>query len=177
MTRDSYTIRPAVLSDHALLKNLYQQVARVPGGIAREYDEIDDLYIDTMLTSSLNNGIMLVAQVDDALVGAINAYILQPRCFAHMLAGLTIGVDPAYQGHGIGKALFSTFLAQVERDYPTIARVELMVRDSNSKAIALYESLGFRKEGYLQKRIMNVAGNFEADICMGWFNPAYKQIQ
>ena len=93
MFKDSYTIRSAALSDHLLLKHLYEQVARVAGGIAREYDEIDDQYIDSMLTSSLKNGIILVAQLDDTIIGSISTYKLQPRCFSHMLGGLTIGVD------------------------------------------------------------------------------------
>lgn len=175
MIQDSYTIRSAQLSDHLLLKALYQQVARVPGGIAREYDEIDDAYIDTMLTSSLKNGIILVAQLDDIIIGSVSAYRLQPRCFSHMLAGLTIGVDPAYQGKGVGRALFTELLSIIKRDWPTIARVELMVRESNTKAIALYELLGFKKEGYLEKRVMSGSGILESDICMVWMNLAYKQ--
>jgi ribosomal protein S18 acetylase RimI-like enzyme len=175
MLKDGYKIRSAQLSDHLLLKRLYQQVARVPGGIAREYDEIDDAYIDTMLTSSLKNGIILVAMLDDKIIGSISTYKLQPRCFSHMLAGLTIGVDPSHQARGVGRSLFVELLSIVKCDWPTIARVELMVRESNAKAIIFYESLGFKKEGYLEKRVMGVAGILESDISMGWMNPEYKQ--
>ena len=177
MMKDSYKIRAAELSDHLLLQALYEQVAGVPGGIAREYDEIDDQYIDTMLTSSLKNGIILVAQSDDKIVGSISAYKLQPRCFSHMLAGLTIGVDPEHQGCGIGRALFTQLLSIVKQDWPTIARVELMVRESNKKTITFYESLGFKKEGYLEKRVMGVSDTLEADICMGWMNSEYKPMK
>jgi len=174
MIKEHYTIRPAVLSDHAALKHLYQQVAQVPGGIARQYDEIDDAYIDRILSNSLASGIMLVVQDDANIIAAMHAYKLQPRVFAHMLGELTIAVHPAYQGQGIGRKLFNTFLETVKKEWPSIVRVELMVRESNTKAILFYESLDFKKEGHLQKRIMGVFGVLEADICMGRINPHYK---
>jgi putative acetyltransferase len=173
MVTQHFTIRHAVISDHASLKNLYQQVAQIPGGIARQYNEIDDQYIDRILTTSLKDGVMLVVELQDILIGSIHAYRLQPRVFTHMLSELTIVIHPNHQGQGIGRALFTKFLDLVKAEWSSIVRVELMVRESNTKAIVLYESLGFVQEGVLRKRIMGTSGNFEADICMGWINPEY----
>jgi ribosomal-protein-alanine N-acetyltransferase len=64
----------------------------------------------------------------------------------------TIGVDPAYQGRGIGRRMLDALL--------TIAAdsvVHLEVRTDNAPAIALYRSVGFTKVG-LRKRYYRISG-------------------
>ncbi len=64
----------------------------------------------------------------------------------------TIGVDPAYQGRGIGRRMLDALL--------TIAAdsvVHLEVRTDNHAAIALYRSVGFTEVG-LRKRYYRVSG-------------------
>jgi putative acetyltransferase len=46
--------------------------------------------------------------------------------------------------------------------------VELIARESNARAIGLYESLGFRREGRLEGRVRRPDGVVEADIPMAW---------
>ncbi|MBJ3813550.1 ribosomal-protein-alanine N-acetyltransferase [Shimwellia pseudoproteus] len=54
-----------------------------------------------------------------------------------------IAVDPAYQRRGLGRALLTELISQLEqRDVLTLW---LEVRASNAGAIALYESLGFNE--------------------------------
>jgi putative acetyltransferase len=52
--------------------------------------------------------------------------------------------------------------------------VELIARESNLKAIELYQSLGFLIEGRLEMRIKTTDNHYEADIPMGWQNPNYE---
>jgi len=60
----------------------------------------------------------------------------------------TIGVDPAWQGQGVGSALLRTLLAIAdERSAP----VFLEVRTDNERAIRMYEAHGFVRLG-LRKR-------------------------
>ncbi|WP_199253825.1 ribosomal protein S18-alanine N-acetyltransferase [Mycolicibacterium mengxianglii] len=66
----------------------------------------------------------------------------------------TIGVDPAYQGHGIGRRLLDALLARADAD---AAEVFLEVRTDNVAAISLYESAGFVTIG-LRKRYYQVSG-------------------
>ncbi len=64
----------------------------------------------------------------------------------------TIGVDPAYQGRGIGRRMLDALL--------TIAAdsvVHLEVRTDNETAIALYRSVGFTEVG-LRKRYYRISG-------------------
>jgi ribosomal protein S18 acetylase RimI-like enzyme len=166
----NFTITQAKLDDQAAIAALYRAVAAVEGGLARNAAEITDEYINHFLRSSLESGLILVARqgVGGQVVGEIHAYALGPQVFAHVLGELTIAVHPANQGQGIGKALFTELLRRVEEERPEIRRIELIARESNQKAIALYQRLGFQIEGRLVGRIRSVDGGYEADIPMAW---------
>lgn len=84
-------------------------------------------------------------------------------------------MDNEYQGKGLGKIFFETVLDYIMENRNDIFRVELIARESNTKAIKLYEDIGFKIEGRLVNRIKNNENNFEADIPMAWFNPNFKQ--
>jgi ribosomal-protein-alanine N-acetyltransferase len=64
----------------------------------------------------------------------------------HVLGELhitTIAVRPEYRRRGHARALIGAALAA----YPNASNVHLEVRQTNAAALALYESLGFRKTG------------------------------
>ena len=63
----------------------------------------------------------------------------------------TIGVDPAFQGRGIGRLLLDALLHYAD------GAVYLEVRTDNAPAIALYRSAGFVEIG-LRKRYYRVSG-------------------
>ncbi len=64
----------------------------------------------------------------------------------------TIGVDPAYQGQGIGRRMLADLL-----DFASGGVVFLEVRTDNEAAIRLYQSAGFVNVG-LRKRYYRVSG-------------------
>ena len=65
----------------------------------------------------------------------------------------TIGVDPAYQRHGIGRTLMTLLLDEVGPD----GVVYLEVRTDNEPALELYRSLGFETIG-IRKRYYRASG-------------------
>ncbi|MGE2735440.1 ribosomal protein S18-alanine N-acetyltransferase [Mycolicibacterium vaccae] len=93
----------------------------------------------------------VAARVDDKLVGYAGIARLG-RLKPYEYEVHTIGVDPAYQGKGIGRQLLERLL-----DYADGATVFLEVRTDNEAAIALYESVGFTRVG-LRKRYYRVSG-------------------
>jgi ribosomal-protein-alanine N-acetyltransferase len=64
----------------------------------------------------------------------------------------TIGIDPAYQGRGIGRRLLDELLNVADG-----AVVHLEVRTDNEPAIALYRSVGFAAVG-VRRRYYRISG-------------------
>jgi [ribosomal protein S18]-alanine N-acetyltransferase len=93
----------------------------------------------------------VAARVDDKLVGYAGiARLGRSKPFEYEIH--TIGVDPAYQGHGIGRQMLLRLF-----EYADNGAIFLEVRTDNAPAIALYESEGFTKVG-VRKRYYRVSG-------------------
>ena len=164
-------IRNATDSDAAQVRALYQEVARVPDGIARTPDEVTEAYVAGFMGRARDDGIELVAEEGGRIVGEIHASRVGIASLAHLLTDLTIAVAPSVQGKGLGRALFARLLHEVSTSMPHITRVELFARDSNVRARSLYASLGFVEEGRLRARVNNARGEAETDTVMGWIRP------
>jgi ribosomal protein S18 acetylase RimI-like enzyme len=75
---------------------------------------------------------------------------------------------PAYRGQGWGKKLLLEVMDAARA--MGIWRIELEVFASNTNAIALYESLGFQREGY-KRRAKKLDGRYDDDIVMALLFP------
>jgi ribosomal-protein-alanine N-acetyltransferase len=94
----------------------------------------------------------VAARVNDELVGYGGiARLGRSAPFEYEIH--TIGVDPAYQRHGIGRAIMDRLLAWAEPG----SAVFLEVRTDNEPAITLYRSLGFVTLG-VRKRYYRASG-------------------
>ncbi|OCI95773.1 acetyltransferase [Rhizobium sp. AC27/96] len=83
---------------------------------------------------------------------------------SHAHAGhLGMGIIPAYRGQGLGRRLIQTTL-QAARN-TGMERVELSVHADNIRAIALYEKVGFVREG-LARRSVRIDGRYKDAIHM-----------
>lgn len=171
------TPRFALASDRDKILNLYKQVSKNAGGIARTHEEVTTQYVDDFMNKSAEQGIQLVIEDpldDNMLLAEIHCYQLQPKVFAHVLSELTIVVNASYQRCGMGELIFTNLLHIVETQMPDILRVELIARESNTGALQLYKKIGFTIEGRFEKRIRSENGDLEADIPMAWFNKNYN---
>ena len=169
------SIRRSQSSDVDGIVALYKAVSKAGGGLARTADEVTRAYVADFLQGALNGGVALVATDDSGVViGEIHARPLAPRTFAHVLGDLTIAIHPSWQGRGVGRRIFSYLLEVVETEMPHILRIELKSRESNSHAIAMYESLGFRKEGRMIDRVRLADGSLDADIPMAWHRSSHS---
>jgi ribosomal protein S18 acetylase RimI-like enzyme len=161
-----YTIRRATLEDLPGIQTVYQRAADGKG-LARTASEVTAVYVAGFLSHALENGLSLVLEQDAEIVGEIHASVLKPKQFGHVLGELTIGLDPRTQGRGQGRALFHALFDIVRKDYPHVRRIELGCRESNTRAVKLYESLGFVIEARLKNRVWDERGFYEDDLIMG----------
>ena len=108
----------------------------------------------TMLTESLAPGkpdIVLVAEQTTAdgqpwVVGNAGLHPAGTALRRRHAMNLGVCVAAPAQGQGIGRALMAALLDYADR-WGQVLRVELTVYADNLRAIALYESMGFRREG------------------------------
>ena len=164
------TIRPSTPADAPAVQALYRRVSGASGGLARQPIEITADYVLHFLSRAQAQGVGLVAEQAGQVVAEIHTYATGLHIFAHVLGDLTVAVDAAAQGQGLGRQLFEALQAAVQTRFPHVSRVELLVRESNTRAIALYEQLGFRREGRFEGRVAGAHG-LEADIPMAWHAP------
>lgn len=164
----TFSIRPTKMDDVAAVVAVHRATAAIPGGIARRPEEITDAYVARILGEALADGVGLVA-VDQGgvVIGEIHAVRIPVRLFSHVLSDLTVAVHPDWRGRGVGSALFHALFAAARAMDPPIVRVELNAGAGNAGALRLYERLGFRVEGRLEKRGRFPDGTFEDDIAMG----------
>ena len=140
-----YLPRPATVNDIQGIFNSYSIVSREAGGLARTSDEIMYDYVNSFTSKALDNGLQFIIenQLDQSIIGEIHCYKLELKVFDHILSELTIAVHPDFQSQGFGKLLFQSLLKQVMDVRSDILRIELIARESNKKAIAFYQKLGF----------------------------------
>ena len=115
--------------------------------------EGDDPWTDMAFVRELaaRHNRYVAARVDDKVVGYAGISRLgRTPPFEYEIH--TIGVDPAYQGQGIGRRMMTELL-----DFAGDSVVYLEVRTDNEPAIALYTSLGFVTVGR-RKRYYRVSG-------------------
>lgn len=82
---------------------------------------------------------------------------------------LGVGLLPEYRGKRIGESLFTACLEMARAS--GVTRVELEVREDNLPAIALYQRLGFIKEG-VKLHGMRVHGSYVNTVAMGLLLPS-----
>lgn len=170
-------LREATIQDIDAIRELYREVAMVEGGIARMESEITRDYVASFVSMSIKSGLIIVAEDPDnpsRLIAEVHGARNGLAVFSHVLGDVTLVVHPQFQKRKIGRTIFTIFLNEIAQHHPGIGKVELIVRETNTVAISLYQSLGFRIEGRLEMRIKTSESHYLADIPMGWQNPNYE---
>jgi putative acetyltransferase len=107
--------------------------------------------------------VFLVGEVDGRAVADASVRRLGAMRVRHV-ASLGIGVHPAYQGIGLGRAMMEAAVAWAED--VGIERLELSVRGDNHRAIALYEAMGFERESLRPRFVKLKDGTYVDDWVM-----------
>jgi ribosomal protein S18 acetylase RimI-like enzyme len=172
MVLNTLSIRNARREDALALAAAQRVIARVPGMLASRPDEIDDEAVREMILecNDRGRGAYLVAEDADTVIGHAFLESLSLAATSHVVR-LTIAVHEGHQRRGVGRALMDELLRWA-RSNPQVEKVELQVRSSNERAIALYRSLGFVEEGRKTKRLKIGPNEYLDDVYMAlWVGP------
>ncbi len=160
-------IRAATPEDAEMLAAAERQTAAAQEGLlASRPEEIHVESFRRKIEQLQSNGLYVVLEKDGDPVGHL---LLEPLALAvtsHVVQ-LTIVVHPGHTGQGYGRILMNHAIEWACQS-SAVERIELRVRSSNPRAIALYRSLGFEIEGTLKRRI-KLSQGYADDICMALF--------
>lgn len=162
-------IRDARIEDAPFLAQAEREIAKTPGFLVSAPTELLDERFRTTIEklSHHTDGKYLVAEYESKIVGHALLDPLPLAAISHV-ASLTIVVHEGWQGKGIGRLLLQ-HLIDWAKTSSSVEKIELSVRASNTRAIALYKKMGFTEEGHLKKRIKVSANEYIDDILMALF--------
>ncbi len=112
---------------------------------------------------------VLVAERDGRMVGSAGLHPASTGLRRRHAAMLGISVAAEAQGQGVGRALMQALCDYADR-WAQILRIELTVFTDNTRAIALYRSLGFELEGTHRAYALR-DGVFTDAHCMARLHP------
>lgn len=169
-------IRTALADDLPKIHALYQKAAGSPG-YALSSDDMTLPFIERLVQPALADGLVLLVihpEDEERCVGEIHVS-RDPRSFSrHVMTGLHLVVDPGFQRKKIGRTLLTILLEEIALNHPQIGKVDLTVNENNTRALTLFQSMGFTVEGRSEMKILNQDRMYEAEIPMGWQNPNYE---
>jgi RimJ/RimL family protein N-acetyltransferase len=114
---------------------------------------------------SKSNNLLLVAEIHGRLLGHIDFYGANRKRLQHT-GHFGMGVRQEYRSQGVGRALLSRMIEWAQA-HPVIEKINLQVVGDNTKAIALYQSLGFIEDGRKRNEIRLENGTAIDDVSMG----------
>lgn len=160
-------IRHAQIEDASSLALAEQEIARQPGILLSVPSELKTENFEQKISSILThkNGQYLVVEADNVLIahGFLETLPLQSICH---VATLTLVVHQGWQGKGVGTLLLQK-LIEWAKEWEIISKIELSVRASNTRAIALYTKFNFQQEGLLKHHVRIADNQFVDEILMG----------
>lgn len=111
--------------------------------------------------------LLLVAEVDNRIVGNIDFHIGKRRRVAHW-GEFGMSVQPGWRSRGVGNALLAR-LIEWALSVKEVEKITLRVRADNPRAIALYKKHGFVQCGVARDAIKLSNGTYVDDIMMERF--------
>jgi xanthine dehydrogenase accessory factor len=155
MNQDSVVVRALTSEDYTGVRRVDELTQRQYRGAA--WDSMSDVEKDACLVSrqsefaiNLRTGYGFVATKGNDIIGFIFAHKTLP--FASNLYIRYIGVDPAYQGCGVGALLYRQLIEKARKD--GIKEIATLINLDNPRSMKLHEKVGFtlidRKEAVLK---------------------------
>jgi putative acetyltransferase len=160
-------IRIAEERDAAAIAQGEWDTAATPGMLVGRPGEIPVSAFVTKIAELSSRGCYWVAEESDAVIGHAFLDPMKMAGNSHVYH-LNIVVHPGHTARGVGTALMRHLMTWA-KDRAEVGKVELLVRASNTRAVALYRKFGFVDEGRLRARVRTPDGRFLDDLAMAWY--------
>lgn len=160
-------IRKANIDDAAVLWRAEAEIAKTPGRLLSLPNELTLEAFVAKIEHLEVEGSYVVALDDECIVGHSFVERMPFSALRHVVR-LTVVVHPGHDGRGVGTALIK-HLQGWASERQDVRKIELLVRQTNTEAVRLYQRLGFREEGRLKDRVRLPDGRFVDDLAMAWF--------
>lgn len=163
-------IREALKSDAKDLVDFYNVVGGETDFLSFGENEFnvtvegEENYLENL--NKEENSILILALVDDYIIGAASINSPQKRRLKHV-GTLGIVIRQEYCGMGLGKVLINELIDWSKSNGIT-KKITLLTRCDNEFAFELYKKLGFETEGILKKENYE-KGKYYDTISMGLF--------
>ncbi len=160
-------IREATIQDAKYLAKAEQAWAAEPGYLVSQPNELSVENYKKKINDlkQKQNGIYIVAELDDEIVAHALLDPMGLQSIKHIVR-LTIVVHKGFEAKRIGGQIMD-YLIDWAKENMQVDKIELNVRATNERAIRLYESKGFVKEGLLKNRIKISSGEYIDELLMG----------
>jgi RimJ/RimL family protein N-acetyltransferase len=171
MSSNGIVIRSASASDAAQLVELARLVASEPEGWLIASDSWRTVGEERRYLRALRrhpDAAVFVAEAPEGVVARLSV-ARDPHPGSSHVADLGLMVAEAHRREGIGIALLRRAVRWAQA--AEIEKLELHVFPHNRPAIALYESFGFRREGYRRRHYRRDGGGYVDAILMAYDVP------
>jgi RimJ/RimL family protein N-acetyltransferase len=164
----SIVIRKAVPEDAANLITLMNVAGgetdflSFGGGAINMPIEAESRYIQNILNNS--TCLMLVAEVDGEIAGMLD-FCSVPRERVKHCGEFGMMVKKSFWGIGIGRRLLKEMLSWA-KGTGIIRKINLKVREGNTRAMELYRRMGFKDQGFSSRELL-IDGIFYGVYFMG----------
>lgn len=160
-------IREATLADAPALLKAEQEITTVPGQLVSRPHELklENYEAKIRFLNEQGNGKYLVVEKDGVIVAHSFLDPLHLEAIQHVVH-LSLAVHVGHQRQGYGETILSA-LIQWAKSSPRVDKIELQVRAVNTRAISLYQKLGFTEEGRWSKRVKFPDGTYSDEVLMG----------
>jgi len=147
------SIRTATLDDAEELRHYAIRLFAedLPGIFRRSVPSLEDEITFVRSRIEPDNSTLLVAISDGAIVGLLDVLGGSLEQEAHV-GTFGLSVDRGHRGRGVGTALIEALFAWAPEHWVT--RLQAGAWSSNPRALALYERLGFEREGLCREAVM-----------------------
>lgn len=170
-TTSPVLIRPITMDDvpgfHAALDTVAREQRYLAQLAAPPVDRIEGFVHESVSKDLVQFVAVATSEAGGQVVGWADVLPEWAQALAHT-GSLGMGLLPAWRGQGLGARLLQ---ACVDKAWAKgLTRIELSARADNTRAIRLYERLGFQHEG-LKRRGMCFDGVYHDTVSMGLLRP------